>query len=168
MSSSPLARPAAAALPTLDLVEQGLRRGRRVRFLPARGELGAAQKGGEWVVVEPVAPSQVFIGDLVLVALEEGLAIYRVGMMEVQRAAPAAFAAWCTLRHEGDGSELQTDARRVLGRLLGVERGGSLVALPAPSSPPASARPGGLTGGLGLSLLVAIAALLMLLVAHAG
>ncbi len=118
----------------LDLTTELLRQGTTVRFRPSGRSMYPSICEGELITVEPVAPSDLKLGDIVLYRSERGLIAHRVvGTQRNQCTAPTQSSVLIThyfLR--GDASlcsDQPVEAHQILGRVIGVERNGRSVAL---------------------------------------
>lgn len=120
----------------LDLTAELLSRGTTVRFRPSGRSMYPSIREGELITVEPVVPSDVKLGDIVLYGTERGLIAHRV--VEVSNRA-AGFSLRASSSRDvlvfqlrGDAS-LSCDqpvvAHQILGRVVGVKRNGRSVAL---------------------------------------
>ncbi len=108
----------------LDLTAELLSRGTRVRFRPSGRSMYPSIREGELITVEPVQPSDVKLGDIVLYRSERGPIAHRV--VEIASQDSRVF------RLRGDASlscDEPVEAHRILGRVVGVERNGRSVAL---------------------------------------
>ncbi len=113
----------------LDLTTELLSRGTTVRFRPSGRSMYPSIREGELITVEPVVPSDVQLGDIVLYRSERGLIAHRVvGSSPTQSSvlSPHHFLL------RGDASlccDEPVAAEQILGRVVGVKRNGRSVAL---------------------------------------
>ncbi len=105
----------------LDLAAQLLGRGHRARFRAEGGSMHPSIRAGEAVVVEPVAPTEVRAGDVLLYRGEQRLTAHRVvGIDRATEAAPVF-----TLRGDAAGlPEERVESGQILGRVVEAERRG--------------------------------------------
>ena len=106
---------------SLTLLQQGC----RVRFRPGGQSMHPTIKNGEAVLVEPIKPEQVNVGDIILYLFHRGVIAHRV--LRIERRAENQF-----LITRGDASrtnDAPVPAVDVLGRVVAVERGGRSIAL---------------------------------------
>ena len=112
----------------LDLTAELLSRGTTVRFRPSGRSMYPSIREGELITVEPVAPRDVKLADIVLYRSERGLIAHRVvGSSPTQS---SVLSPHYFLR--GDASlscDQPVGAEQILGRVVGVERDGHSVAL---------------------------------------
>lgn len=95
-----------------------------VRFTATGASMAPAIRAGDVLRVEPVAPTAVRLGDVVLYASLRGLTAHRV-----VEASDSAGMLRC--RGDARGSELESvRTQEVLGRVTGVEAGETWRALP--------------------------------------
>ncbi len=128
----------------LDLTTELLSQGATVRFRPSGRSMYPSIREGELITVEPVVPSDVKLGDIVLYRSERGPSAHRVVEMSRPQAEPRAYrAAGFSLRASssrdarvfrlrGDASlscDQPVAAHQILGRVVGVKRNGRSVAL---------------------------------------
>ncbi len=128
----------------LDLTAELLSRGTRVRFRPTGRSMYPSIREGELITVEPVVPSDVKLGDIILYRSQRGVIAHRVIEVSRSQTESSAFgAAGFSLRASssrdvrvfrllGDASlscDKPVEARQILGRVASVERGGRSVAL---------------------------------------
>jgi len=108
----------------LHLTTELLSRGTTVRFRPSGRSMYPSIREGELITVEPVVPSDVQLGDIVLYRSERGLIAHRV--VEIASRDARIFQV------QGDASlscDEPVEAHRILGRVVGVQRSGRSVAL---------------------------------------
>lgn len=133
----------------LDLTADLLSRGTTVRFRPSGRSMYPSIREGELITVEPVLPSDVTLGDIVLYRSERGLIAHRVIQVSRPQSEPSAFGAAgyrraclaCgpsssrdarVFRLLGDASsccDKPVKAHQILGRVVGVQRNGRSLAL---------------------------------------
>lgn len=105
----------------VDLSAALLGKGHRVRFSASgRSMIPTIQEGGV-ITVEPVEPSDIAVGDIVLYGSDRGATAHRVVGIEGRDVAARVFIA------RGDASEdcdAPAEARRILGKVVAVERDG--------------------------------------------
>lgn len=142
--------------PFLSLAEEGLRRGLRVRYRWLGREMAPTVADGEWLVVEPIAPVSVRQGDVVLVTVEQGLAVRRVvAVREHPVLEEPEYTADFALRADARGSQIGVvPGHRIVGRVVAVDRGDRLVSLDAPPE----TRKRNFTNGIGVPLVIAAVA----------
>jgi len=112
----------------LDLTAELLSRGTRVRFRPTGRSMYPSIREGELITVEPVVPSDVKLGDIVLYRSQRGLIAHRV--VGSSPAQSSVLGPHYFLR--GDASlscDKPVEARQILGRVASVERGGRAISL---------------------------------------
>jgi signal peptidase I len=110
--------------------------GQRVRF-PAPGKsMQPAIRDGEVVTVEPLSPSDVGKGDIILYRREEALIAHRVVRIIRKKAhwstQPSAIGPYAMFVLRGDASttcDLPVERGQVLGRVIAVERQGRSIPL---------------------------------------
>ncbi len=111
-----------------DLTAELLSRGTRVRFRPSGRSMYPSIREGELITVEPVVPSDVKRGDIILYRSARGLIAHRVvGSSPTQS---SVLSPHYFLR--GDASlscDKPVAAQQILGRVVGVERNGRSIAL---------------------------------------
>ena len=122
----------------LDLTAELLSRGTTVRFRPSGRSMYPSIREGELITVEPVVPSDVQLGDIVLYRCERGLIAHRVVGTQSSVLGPhhsslthsSVLSPHYFLR--GDASlscDKPVTGQQILGRVVGVERNGRSVAL---------------------------------------
>ncbi len=105
----------------MDVATELLDRGHRVRFRAEGGSMHPAIRGGDAIVVEPVAPADIRTGDVVLYRTAERVIAHRVIGVDAGIGASPVF----TLRGDAAGSaEEPVESHQVLGRVAAVERKG--------------------------------------------
>ena len=107
----------------LDLTTELLSQGTTVRFRPSGRSMYPSIREGELITVEPVVPSDVQLGDIVLYRSERGLIAHRV----VSSSGDAR-----VFGVRGDASlscDEPVEAHRILGRVVAVQRNGRSIAL---------------------------------------
>ena len=108
----------------LDLTTQLLRDGQSVRFRAPGRSMYPTIREGEAITVEPILPSEVKVGDIILYRSDDGVIAHRVARIE---------------RGENDGRRfiLRADtwgeydepvhADQVMGKVVSTERGGRII-----------------------------------------
>lgn len=102
-----------------------LRLGYAVRFRAGGQSMHPTIKDGEMITVEPVTPSDVKRGDILLYQFKKGVIAHRV--MRVERE-----AAQLRFILQGDSSrtcDAPVEASEILGRVISVERAGRSIEL---------------------------------------
>ena len=103
-----------------DVSTNLLRRGHRVRFRAPGWSMHPTIKDGETIMVEPVAPSAVKTGDIILYQFDSGVVVHRVVRVEKNNGTPLFI-----LRGDALGSHDEPVAvEQVLGKVVFVERNG--------------------------------------------
>lgn len=120
----------------LDLTADLLSRGTRVRFRPSGRSMYPSIREGELITVEPVAPRDVKVADIVLYRSERGLIAHRlVGTQRIQCTALTQSSVlsphhFFLLRGDTSSSwDEPVEAHQILGRVVFVERNGRSIAL---------------------------------------
>ncbi len=112
----------------LDLTAELLSRGTTVRFRPSGRSMYPSIREGELITVEPVQPSDVKLGDIVLYRSQRGLVAHRVvGSSPTQS---SVLSPHYFLR--GDASlscDKPIEVQQILGRVVSVEREGRAINL---------------------------------------
>jgi len=101
-----------------DVTSELLRRGHRVRFRAEGDSMVPTIRGGEAILVEPVAPAELRQGDIALYRAKRGLTAHRVVRVETRRE-PVAFA----IRGDAAGSADEwVEQGQIMGRVIAVEQ----------------------------------------------
>ena len=104
----------------LDITTELLRRGQSVRFQAPGRSMHPTIKDGETITVEPVAPSDLKRGDIVLYRFDKGVIAHRLARIDKNEDTPLFI-----LRADAPGApEEQVAAQQVLGKVVSVQRGG--------------------------------------------
>ena len=108
-----------------DISLQLLRQGQSVRFRPGGHSMRPAINDGEAVLVEPVNPARIRLGEIILYLFERGVIAHRVQSIE-QSAVGLVFTTRGDTSHAADAPVAEAD---VLGRVVAVERAGRVIYL---------------------------------------
>ena len=122
-----------------DLCEELLRRGKSVRFRAPGRSMYPTIREHEVITVEPIAPSCVEVGDIVLYRLNSGVIAHRVVRITLNHLQPPrpwvsefshpAPAGRFSFVLRGDTWRMEDDPvqeHQILGKVVGVERKGRL------------------------------------------
>jgi signal peptidase I len=105
----------------LDLSTELLGRGKRVRFRAPGRSMYPTIRENEAITVEPVAPQDVKVGDIILYRSDESVVAHRVMRIEKERSDTVRFI----LREDTLGTlDAPVEAEEVLGKVVSVERAG--------------------------------------------
>jgi signal peptidase len=105
----------------VELTAELLERGACVRFQATGQSMYPAVKDGEIIKVEPVEPSHIKKGDIVLYRMKKGVIAHRVVHIERRNGDPPFFV----LRGDALGTcDGIVEPRQVIGRVISVERNG--------------------------------------------
>lgn len=104
----------------LDITTELLRCGKSVRFQAPGRSMHPTIKDGETITVEPVKPSGIKRGDIVLYRLEKGVIAHRVVRIEKNDGAPLFILRGDALGAPDEAAAVQ----QVLGKVVSVQRGG--------------------------------------------
>ena len=119
-----------------DLCEELLGRGERVRFRAPGRSMYPTIRENEVIIVEPIAPSEVKVGDIVLCRVKNGVVAHRVIRItaydsQPQRSSSAPPDSTSLPRLSfflrGDALRLEdqpVEAHQILGKVVAVERKG--------------------------------------------
>jgi len=117
----------------LDLTAELLSRGTTVRFRPSGRSMYPSIREGELITVEPVQPSDVKLGDIVLYRSQRGLIAHRVvGTEREQGTSTQSSVLSPHYFLQGDASlscDQPVAGQQILGRVVRVQRNGRSVAL---------------------------------------
>lgn len=120
----------------IDLISEFLGRGHSVRFRANGKSMHPTIKDGEEIVVEPVAPSHVKRGDIILYQRQRGVIAHRiVGIGSDHHRAttqPSALSPRDVLLLRGDATDFPdepVEVSRILGKVVAVERDGRRIRL---------------------------------------
>ena len=105
-----------------------LRDGHLVRFRAPGGSMYPTICDGDLITVEPINPSEIVIGDIILYRHEYGVVAHRVIDIEVPESSVLSPQHCFTLR--GDAANNDDDpvrADRILGKVVAFERNGRLL-----------------------------------------
>ncbi len=104
----------------LDITTELLRCGKSVRFRAPGRSMHPTIKDGETITVEPVKPSGIKRGDIVLYRFEKGVIAHRVVRIEKNDGAPLFILRGDALGAQDEAAAVQ----QVLGKVVSVQRGG--------------------------------------------
>jgi len=104
-----------------ELTAELLERGTCVRFQAAGHSMYPAIKDGEMIKVEPVEPSHIKKGDIVLYRMKKGVIAHRVVHIERRNGGSPFFVIRGDTLETCDGI---VEPRQVIGRVISVERNG--------------------------------------------
>ena len=105
----------------LDLSTELLGRGKRVRFRAPGRSMYPTIRENEAITVEPVAPQDVKVGDIILYRSEKSVVAHRV--IQIQRGEDKTFRF--ILREDTWGTlDEPVQAEQILGKVVSVERAG--------------------------------------------
>ena len=104
-----------------DVAAELLSLGACVRFQASGHSMYPAIKDGEIIKVEPVEPSQIKKGDIVLYRMKKGVIAHRVVHIEKRNGGPPFFILRGDTLETCDGI---VEPRQVIGRVISVERNG--------------------------------------------
>jgi signal peptidase I len=124
----------------IDLIGELLGCGHSVRFRANGKSMHPTIEDGEEIVVEPVAPSTVKVGDVLLYRSHRSVIAHRVVRIvttlhpqSLSLDSPSsALSCHCSFILRGDNSDSCDDpveAEQVLGKVVAIERDGHLIAL---------------------------------------
>ena len=105
----------------VELTAELLERGACVRFQATGHSMYPAIKDGEIIKVEPVEPSHIKKGDIVLYRMKKGVIAHRVVHIETRNGGPPFFVLRGDTLETCDGI---VEPRQVIGRVISVERNG--------------------------------------------
>ena len=105
----------------VELTAELLERGTCVRFQAAGHSMYPAIKDGEMIKVEPVEPSHIKKGDIVLYRMKKGVIAHRVVHIKRRNNDPPFFVLRGDTLETCDGI---VEPRQVIGRVISVERNG--------------------------------------------
>src|SRR3990170_6699742 len=105
----------------VEMTAELLSRGSSVRFQATGHSMYPAIKDGEMIKVEPVEPSQIKKGDIVLYRMKKGVIAHRVVHIERRNGGPPFFVLCGDTLETCDGI---VEPRQVIGRVISVERNG--------------------------------------------
>jgi signal peptidase I len=105
----------------VELTAELLERGNCVRFQATGHSMYPAIKDGEIIKVEPVEPSHIKKGDIVLYRMKKGVIAHRVVRIERRNGGPPFFVLRGDTLKTCDGT---VEPRQVIGRVISVERNG--------------------------------------------
>ena len=109
-----------------DVSTELLRSGQSIRFRAPGRSMHLTIKEGEIITVQPVAPSAVKIGDIILYRFEGGVIAHRVVRIERGEDGGSRFI----LRGDASGvPDEPVEPSQVLGKVVSVERGGRSIDL---------------------------------------
>lgn len=117
-----------------DLTAELLSRGNTVRFRAGGTSMVPIIRGEEVITVEPVVPSDIRPGEIILCRLERGVTAHRVLQVNRQSVPPSNRSRGEALEFKlrGDASSSCDEPVRqqqILGRVAAVERGGRAINL---------------------------------------
>jgi signal peptidase I len=104
-----------------DVTAELLSLGACVRFQATGQSMYPAVKDGEIIKVEPVEPSHIKKGDIVLYRMKKGVIAHRVVRIERRNGGPPFFVLRGDALETCDGI---VEPRQVIGRVISVERNG--------------------------------------------
>ncbi len=104
-----------------DVTAELLSLGACVRFQAAGHSMYPAIRDGEMIKVEPVEPSHIKEGDIVLYRMKKGVIAHRVVHIERRNGGPPFFVLRGDALERYDGI---VEPRQVIGRVVSVERNG--------------------------------------------
>jgi signal peptidase I len=105
----------------LDLSTELLGRGKRVRFRAPGRSMYPTIRENEAITVEPVAPQDVKVGDIILYRSEQSVVAHRVMRIETGKGDTLRFI----LREDTLGTlDAPVEAEQILGKVVSVERAG--------------------------------------------
>ena len=105
----------------LDLSTELLGRGKRVRFRAPGRSMYPTIRENEPITVEPIAPQDVKVGDIILYRFEESVVAHRVMRIEKREGNASRFI----LREDTWGTlDEPVEAEQILGKVVSVERAG--------------------------------------------
>jgi signal peptidase I len=105
----------------LDLSTELLGRGKRVRFRAPGRSMYPTIRENEVIIVEPVEPRHVKVGDIILFRSEESVVAHRVMRIERGKGDTLSFI----LREDTWGTlDAPVEAEQILGKVVSVERAG--------------------------------------------
>jgi len=108
----------------LDLSTELLGRGKRVRFRAPGRSMYPTIRENEAITVEPVAPQDVKVGDIILYRSEKSVVAHRVIRIEKGRGNTLRFI----LREDTWGTlDAPVEADQILGKVVSVERAGRII-----------------------------------------
>ena len=105
----------------VELTAELLNRGCCIRFQATGHSMYPAIKDGEIIKVEPVEPSQIKKGDILLYRVKKGVIAHRVVHIERRNGGPPFFVLRGDSLEACDGI---VEPRQVIGRVISVERNG--------------------------------------------
>jgi signal peptidase I len=105
----------------VELTAELLERGACVRFQATGHSMYPAIRDGEMIKVEPVEPSEIKKGDIVLYRAKQGVIAHRVVHIERRNGGPPFFVLRGDTLETCDGI---VEPRQVIGRVISVERNG--------------------------------------------
>ena len=105
----------------VEMTAELLSRGSSVRFQATGHSMYPAIKDGEMIKVEPVEPSQIKKGDIVLYRMKKGVIAHRVVHIERRNGGTPFFVLRGDTLETCDGI---VEPRQVIGRVISVERNG--------------------------------------------
>ncbi len=115
----------------LDISCELLRDGYPIRFRASGQSMKPTIKDGEIIIIEPVNAENINRGDIILCRMERGVIAHRVMAIEHEGSKQPRFI----LRGDSATSDDQAIAASdILGRVVGVERGGRAVNLSSVSA----------------------------------
>jgi len=105
----------------LDLTTQLLRDGKSVRFRAPGRSMYPTIREGEAITVEPILPSQIKVGDIILHRLDDSVIAHRVARIDRKQGGALRFI----LRSDTWGQyDEPVHADQIMGKVVSAERGG--------------------------------------------
>ncbi|MEJ2725310.1 MAG: S24 family peptidase [Deltaproteobacteria bacterium] len=104
-----------------DLTTQLLRDGKSVRFHAPGRSMYPTIREGEAIKVEPILPSEVKVGDIILYRSDDGVIAHRVARIERGEKGERRFILRADTWGEYDEP---VDASQIMGKVVSTERGG--------------------------------------------